>query len=567
MGKDAALKAKNDRDEDDDEGGALLQRGPNPPPKPAPPKGAKKVEEPAVALRDAVAAIATQVDRIQHAAAKDRVGMFPATAKEIAGHLRYIETVFGRKALDQAPSLRGKLQQLGTDIAELFRLGRLAHVHMREVHLEEVFDLEDSIRLKAGLERVNRAEKYYDDNASPTTAQPTGRTTDAKTAGDHLDGKSNDPDKKPETRDQFVNAIMDQAGLIRSAISNGYVAAEGAIKAPDAPEEPDLLEALLQVALGFVFSGIDAALGKLIAAGFKRVNNLVGIERTLFEHVGADLKGIIVDSFKDSAKAAIKTTISHPRSGNDADQKVSPDSRVHDNGALDPKSMFLGNAFSIATAATNSALKLYTGYKPELLRMPIGALTAIHEAFDQKVIDDISIAFRDRLVLEWVNFVKTAAQRGSITKGKSKLDQGLEPWGVLDIKLTAVRKGPRTMQPKGHTGSKLDNLDIDDNRPPPVSSLEISDAHLHGMGPGVTYNITKQQKHHTLKSIPIHRRVMVGIDDQVVTVLIGRDGVVTVPPSRPEQLRAMFEIGSSAPEAIKTLLATLNQHSVDRIHG
>ena len=566
MGKEAAAT----KDKDDDEDNGPLVRGPTPPPKAAPKPATKEVQDPRVALREAVVIVDTQVKRVSHAGVKERAGLIPVAAKEIAQHLRYVEAVFGRKSLDQAPSLRAPLQQLAADIAELFRLGRLSHVHMREAHLEAVFDLEDSIRLQAGLERVGRAEKYYDDNTSKNTSLPdtSSRTSDENTAGDHLGGKTGSPDKKPATRDDLVNHIMDQAHEIRTAVTSGLKAANAAITAPTNPKQPELLEALLQVALGFVFVGIDAALGKLISAGFKRVDKLVGIERTLFEHVGADVKGIVVDSFKDTIKKAINVTVGHPRQPGGGGAKLESDSKLYDNSKLEPKQRFLGSAEQTAGVAIDAAKTRYTAYQSELRRMPLSTLTKVYDAFDDDVKEGISTTFRDRLILEWTNFVKIASERGAMNAGRSKLDQGLDPSGVLTIDMVAVRQGPlpRPSRPKETTGSKLDGLEVDDNRRPPVSALEVRDARLHGMGDAVVENL-QGLKDHTLQSVPLHRRVQIAVDDHMFTVTIDHEGVVTVPNLRPDQYRALRELGGSVPDAIKSIRSALHRYKPDRIHG
>lgn len=557
MGNGAKVSKRDGKREHENEEPKYLP-GLTPGPKPLPASTAQ-APKPAAAMGEAVAIIEALVQGVRSASTIERKPVTSDAATRIAGHLRYVEAVFGHYNLQDEPSLAVEFRRLEMSMVELFRIGRLSHLHMREVHLEKVFDLEDTLRMKAGLDRASRAENYYDDTR-PRTKEPVLLAKDPMQAGsearqatDHLSGKSDAKDKPPETRDEFVDQILAKGSAVGKAMESGSYAAESIIKEPTAAQNPEFLEVLLKAALGFVFSGLDAGLGKIIAGGFKRLDKLVGIERTLYEHVGADLKKITIDSVKATALDIIKAPFSMSKHGNDA----------ANNGHLTPRTIFLINAQTLTSQATTRVETRFLSYKSALKRLPIDILIAVHAAFTKELLAEIQSEFTNRLIVEWVNFVKAAAERGVMNNADGKLSN-LDPSGVLQIEL-GIERGPRTMTRSTSTGSKLDGLEVDDNRLPPITGLRVTDAHIAGLEPTVRANITKQQ--HTLRTVPLDRRITVSVDNRMIAIHLDRAGVITYPSLTLEQTRGLLQIKSTIPEAIMAIVQAIDHAPVGIIRG
>ena len=84
--------------------------------------------------------------------------------------------------------------------------------------------------LDAGLQRVGRADSYYDDNLGPAKVLE-GRTPDAVDVEQGLKGE--DENARPKNRDELIGTIQGFASDMAQAIDDAFTQANTIIQEPD----------------------------------------------------------------------------------------------------------------------------------------------------------------------------------------------------------------------------------------------------------------------------------------------------------------------------------------------
>jgi hypothetical protein len=366
------------------------------------------------------------------------------------------------------------LDRLERAIGSLYAVTRHHKVPMRETHLEQLFDDEDQLLLDAGLQRVGRADSYYDDNLGPAKTVE-GRTPDAVDVEQGLKGEGENA--QPKNRDELIGTIRGFASDMAQAIDDAFTQASTIIKEPDRPKKPELVEALAEAAAQILIAGASAALGQAIGKAFDALD--------IEAHMGKQAAEALLDGFKEAGKEGAKKVVpvieEHSKSAPKPAEKDSTIGGAAD--ALSPKSIYLLHARERTSAAMSVSTKRFESYSHLLKRVPISSLEALSGAFGSTTRAQVTSNFRDLLIREWVNFGKQASASGVQVREKglgqenpSKLDNLLEPYGVLRI------------------GMRVD-----------AYGAHFERAELPGVGDAVVANIRGQSG--SIASLPINRRI------------------------------------------------------------
>jgi hypothetical protein len=375
------------------------------------------------------------------------------------------------------PDYEDRLTHAIKDIEEPAKNG---HLQMAEYGLARMFDREDKLRGLLGFDLANRADHYYDEAKA---GGQTKSTPTARDVADDIKSGGEDENAKPTTRDGYLNGIKALHTRLRGELNKGHDAAARLISEPPAAN-PSLLEAALDAVLAFVTSATFGALGAAIGAGA-----LYGLANSGVAAAAKSLKDALGANFK--AKKSNSKVDSADRSKRNAPGGMD---------MLNAKSRFLHDiASSTVDAITEVEIRLER-QTSMLRRLPTDTLAELHGLVDKSLVG-FSTRYTDLLIREWVNFVKAMSDEKARHSASDAVGKLVEPQGVLRIDL-------------GVRGQIVSWSDMHRNK---ISGLEVRDVTLPGTTPIIRENLSKQEQY-TLQSIPLHKKVVVSLNDQLPAI-------------------------------------------------
>ena len=434
------------------------------------------------ALRKAVEVAESQVavmgSKLDRALAPDAMIAEPCAHLALA-----IETA--TSALEHNPPEPGEidaqLQHLDTAVGKLYVLARKHQIPMRETHLEEIFDREDQLRkLYTSLGPTNRADNYYDGQLEPVAVTHESAPKAGAIARELEEGSEA---STPRDRDELVAHILGFSGELGRALDVGYDHAVAVIQEPSLPKRPDIVEALVEVAMSVLAAQASAGIGVLLGSALKHASSAIGAA----EHLGDRLTESLIDGFKDAGKENAKVGML-ALGGLDTKPPSAVDSK------LSPKTLYVMAAKQRTADAMDASSRSFVNRAPLLKRVPIDTLLAIRSALGPSLKKTLRETYSDLIVNEWINFGKAAADAGEemrepnphpISNPYSKLDQVSDPWGVLRV-----------------------SVDVDADGNP-----RFLGAALPGVGDAVVAHLRGETR--DLCTLPIHRLVEIAPHDSM----------------------------------------------------
>lgn len=463
-------------------------------PKPkAPSKAAQSTVDPNEAVSGVMQILIADVDEqvalfVGTPSDKQRL-MLATVAKRITQRLHWatgeIESIKQTSNPSQPRLLRpreSELARLASAIGTLESMAKSGKLPMAENRLAQMFDSEDRLRSAAGGSILQRADRYYDEAAHATETEarhtPTGKELAAE-----IEDQGKGPQQKPKTRAAILGEI--QTGIpdrLALGFSTGLSLAKRTIQEPPPVANPSALQLIVQNALAFVAQAAFGALGKAIVGSLDSAQIVDGLLATAARSV----KDVL-------AKSMQEMMVKKPRPLG-APKDVSPTKPT----AASPMFQFLDRVELATEDAATYAGQAVRAQLPTLQRLPTETLADLYGVL-HRGLEDFSHAYAQLLLREWVNFVKAASDAGVIN-ANSSLDNFVEPKGVLRIDM----------------GVKANVVDLHDMSRNTIAGLDVRRVSLPGITPLVRENLASQG--YSLQSIPLHRKVVVSLSDQLVPV-------------------------------------------------
>lgn len=389
------------------------------------------------------------------------------SAAKIAASLKRTNEILSTSPVDLAV-LDPLIQRLGHAIGSIFVLARQHQVPMRPAHLEEMFDREDELRKAFTADGVaSRAEKYYDEDL--VVAQHTDRADpDAKTLAQDLKGGGGGHVSDPRNRDELVARILSFADQLHHVLLEAAGNAEGVLKEPNLPKRPEVVEKLIEAALGIVLAVGLGGVARVVGGALKSLASSTGAE----EHLGGVVTEVLVDGLKDAAKENAKMVVA----------LAGQPSPAGENAMLSPKTKFLRAVRAHTSDAMGQVSENFAAQKGTLMRVPVSTLQGVRRACNDQLLKSVKASYESTIIHEWINFGREATMAGEDVrdaekKTGSKLDASLTSYGVLRVRV------------------KLEN-----------GELKLMSADIPGVGDGV-FGFIQSEHDLNLATVPIHRRV------------------------------------------------------------